>query len=209
MTRFTRRIEVTKLEKEKTLRLPMDKDEEIVDVFKGVKLIWRSSILVLEDIDCNRELENREEKGRKDDYENEVTLSGVLNFIDGLWSSCGDERIIVFTTKEKLDPALLRPGRMDINIHMSYCTPDGFRVLASNYLGIQDHPLFKEIEDLIKEVETTPAEITRELMKADDDSEIALQSLVTFLNQKKVKRHEDITGDRKDETHHLENQENK
>ncbi|KAJ0704928.1 putative P-loop containing nucleoside triphosphate hydrolase [Helianthus annuus] len=38
-----------------------------------------------------------------------VTLSGFLNFIDGLWSSCGDERIIIFTTnrKEKLDPALI------------------------------------------------------------------------------------------------------
>ncbi|KAM0970368.1 hypothetical protein COP2_018833 [Malus domestica] len=40
-----------------------------------------------------------------------VTL-GLLNFIDGLWSSFGDERIIVFTTnkKDRLDPALLRPG---------------------------------------------------------------------------------------------------
>ncbi|KAJ6367141.1 hypothetical protein OIU77_003506 [Salix suchowensis] len=58
-----------------------------------------------------------------------TVLSGLLNFIDGLWSSCGDERIIVFTTghKENPDPALLRPGRMDMHIHMSYCTPrEGF-----------------------------------------------------------------------------------
>ncbi|KAI5319629.1 hypothetical protein L3X38_039337 [Prunus dulcis] len=31
------------------------------------------------------------------------TLSGLLNFMDGLWSSCGDERIIVFTTNHKDD----------------------------------------------------------------------------------------------------------
>ncbi|KAL2898703.1 hypothetical protein RDABS01_006846, partial [Bienertia sinuspersici] len=51
-----------------------------------------------------------------------LSLSGLLNFIDGLWSSCGEERIIILTTnhKERLDPALLRPGRMDLHIHMSY-----------------------------------------------------------------------------------------
>ena len=64
----------------------------------------------------------------------QFTLSGLLNIIDGLWSSCGDERIIVFTTnhKDPLDPALLRPGRMDMHLHMSYCTMDGFKLLASN-----------------------------------------------------------------------------
>ncbi|KAJ0857635.1 putative ATPase, AAA-type, core, P-loop containing nucleoside triphosphate hydrolase [Helianthus annuus] len=87
-----------------------------------------------------------------------VTLSWFLNFIDGLWSSCGDERIIVFTTnrKEKLDPALLRPGRTDVHINMSYCTPCGFRLLASNYHGITQHEQFEEIDDLIGKVEITP-----------------------------------------------------
>nr|KAJ0221000.1 hypothetical protein LSAT_V11C200078340 [Lactuca sativa] len=41
---------------------------------------------------------------------------------------CGDERIMIFTTnhKDKLDAALIRPGRMDFHIHTSYCTPCGF-----------------------------------------------------------------------------------
>lgn len=78
-----------------------------------------------------------------------VTLSGLLNFIDGLWSSCGNERIIIFTTnhKEKLDPALLRPGRMDVHIYMGYCTTAGFRKLATTYLGIKDDKLFGSIDD--------------------------------------------------------------
>ena len=115
-----------------------------------------------------------------------MTLSGLLNFIDGLWTSCGDERIIVFTTnhKDRLDPALLRPGRMDMHIHMSYCTPSGFKILASNYLRIESHCLFTEIEGLIKEVEATPAEVAEELMKSEDP-DIALAGLVAFLQQKK------------------------
>lgn len=118
-----------------------------------------------------------------------MTLSGFLNFIDGLWSSCGDERIIVFTTnhKEKLDPALLRPGRMDVHVHMSYCTPSGFKLLAANYLGIKEHILFEEIEELISTTQVTPAEVAEQLMR-NDDPELVLNGLIEFL---KVKRKED------------------
>ncbi|KAM0022247.1 putative AAA+ ATPase domain, ATPase, AAA-type, core, AAA-type ATPase domain-containing protein [Helianthus debilis subsp. tardiflorus] len=114
-----------------------------------------------------------------------ITLSGFLNFIDGLWSSCGDERIIIFTTnrKDKLDPALLRPGRMDVHINMSYCTPSGFRLLVSNYLGIAQHNLFEEIEDLIGEAEVTPAEVAEQLLN-EDDPDIALGGLIEFFDVK-------------------------
>lgn len=115
----------------------------------------------------------------------QITLSGLLNFIDGLWSSCGDERIIVFTTnhKDRLDSALLRPGRMDVHIEMSYCTFSGFRTLAYNYLKIGEHELFREIEELLLKVQATPAEIAGELMKSDN-ADTALQILVKYLQTK-------------------------
>ncbi|OMO88240.1 hypothetical protein COLO4_20351 [Corchorus olitorius] len=157
--------------------------------------IRNRSIIVIEDIDCTIDIENRQAGGHDQDKGghdlqgkgHELTLSGLLNFIDGLWSSTGDERIIVFTTnnKEKLDPALLRPGRMDMHIHMSYCTPSGFRVLASNYLDITSHDLFHEIDQLMMEVEATPAEIAEELMRSED-ADIALEGLVKFLQNKKL-----------------------
>ncbi|OMO88239.1 hypothetical protein COLO4_20350 [Corchorus olitorius] len=117
------------------------------------------SIVVIEDIDCSIDLEDRQAGGQGRQGKGQLTLSGLLNFIDGLWSSCGDERIIVFTTnhKDKLDPALLRPGRMDMHIHMSYCTP----------------------------IEVTPAEIAEELMKSED-VDIALEGLIKFLLNKKL-----------------------
>ncbi|PRQ47453.1 putative ATPase, AAA-type, core, P-loop containing nucleoside triphosphate hydrolase [Rosa chinensis] len=109
---------------------------------KALMSTTNRSIVVFEDIDCSKESVNRESAESKNfmvsKAESKFTLSGLLNVVDGLWSSCGDERIIVFTTnhKERLEPALLRPGRMDVRIHMSYCTPRGFKTLASNYLGI-------------------------------------------------------------------------
>ncbi|XP_058213282.1 AAA-ATPase At3g50940-like [Rhododendron vialii] len=160
------------------------------------------SVLVVEDIDCSIELQDRMKaaakkaaaKGRDpfqygygyDPGSSGVTLSGLLNFIDGLWSSCGDERIIIFTTnhKEKLDPALLRPGRMDVHIHMSYCTPCGFKMLAQNYLGISEHPLFMEIEQLMVMKKVTPAEVGEQLLK-NEEAESALRGLIEFLEEKK------------------------
>ncbi|OAY82697.1 putative mitochondrial chaperone bcs1 [Ananas comosus] len=151
------------------------------------------SILVIEDIDCTINIQQRGEKEDQNTSDNDkVTLSGLLNFVDGLWSTSGEERIIVFTTnyKERLDPALLRPGRMDMHIHMSYCGIDAFRVLASNYHAINDHKLFPEIEGLITEVEIAPAAVAEELMRSDD-TDAALQGLLDFLKAKRNGKNED------------------
>lgn len=151
------------------------------------------SIIVIEDIDCSVEMHDRRHPFDDDPSGNntastKLTLSGLLNFIDGLWSTCGDERIIIFTTnyKDKLDPALLRPGRMDLHIHMSYCTPEGFKVLALNYLGInEEYNHFREIKNLIEKVEVTPAEIAEELMRSED-VDVALEGVANFLKRKRT-----------------------
>ncbi|MED6142644.1 hypothetical protein PIB30_115827, partial [Stylosanthes scabra] len=87
--------------------------------------------------------------------------------------------------KELIDPALLRPGRMDLHIHMSYCSFNGFKTLASNYLGIQNHhhPLFDDIQGLLDKVNATPAEVAGELMKSDN-VDISLKGLINFLQCK-------------------------
>ncbi|KAL4577656.1 hypothetical protein LXL04_013767 [Taraxacum kok-saghyz] len=184
-------------------------DLELTDVKSNSELrtlllaTANQSILVVEDIDCSVEFHDREakeaekalaqKKGKSHSIdEKKVTLSGFLNYIDGLWSSCGDERIIIFTTnrKEKLDPALIRPGRMDVHIHMSYCTPCGFRQLVSNYLGITQHNLFKQIEDLICEINVTPAEIAEQLL-THDDPDIVFGGLIEFFDVKRNENEEE------------------
>ncbi|KAK7853298.1 aaa-atpase [Quercus suber] len=140
------------------------------------------SILVIEDIDCSVEMNDRQ---NEDQYE--LPHSKVSKV-------CGDERIIVFTTnhKDRLDPALLRPGRMDVHINMSYCTSRGFKLLASNYLGIhhgKSHHLYGEIEGLIDSTKVTPAEVAEELMKSED-ANVALEELANFLKRKQVESNE-------------------
>jgi len=103
--------------------------------------------------------------------------------VDGLWSCCGDERIFVFTTNhiEKLDKALLRPGRMDMQIELSYCTFPSFRVLAHNYLSVQEHPLFAKIESAFVGKTLTPAQIAEILIKDKSDVDVALGSVLAAL----------------------------
>ncbi|KAK4344578.1 hypothetical protein RND71_034754 [Anisodus tanguticus] len=147
------------------------------------------SILVIEDIDCSIKLDNREKEEEKENKHNRVTLSGILNFLDGIWSCCGEERIIVVTTNDidKLDAALLRPGRMDMHIHMSFCRLSAFKQLVFNYLGIRQHDMFAQIGGLLEEVEVTPAVVAGELLKSKNPT-ISLQGLLEFLENKIAER---------------------
>jgi SpoVK/Ycf46/Vps4 family AAA+-type ATPase len=125
--------------------------------------------------------------GREDEI-SQVTLSGLLNFTDGLWSCCGSERIIIFTTNhiEKLDPALLRSGRMDMHIHLSWCTFTAFQVLAYNNLGLEKHDLFPEVEKAILDKAITPADVSEHLLKSKRNPTAALKGLIQVLHKTKL-----------------------
>lgn len=172
------------------------------------KLLMKTSsksIIVIEDIDCSINLTNRNKSNaapaRKNAYDagsppgtnggedggNTITLSGLLNFTDGLWSCCGSERIFVFTTNhiEKLDPALLRSGRMDMHIHMSYCSFPALKILLKNYLGFEETDLERdaaeEFKAVIEAAAMTPADISEVLIKNRRDKNKAVDELLDTL----------------------------
>ncbi|GMY13554.1 aaa-atpase asd, mitochondrial [Fagus crenata] len=165
------------------------------------------SIIVIEDIDCSldltgqrmkkKEKEKDEEpkdtvkkmKKGEEESDSKVTLSGLLNFIDGLWSAIGGERIIIFTTNyvEKLDPALIRRGRMDKHIELSYCGFEAFKVLAKNYLDVDSHHLFATIGHMLEETKMTPADVAENLMPKSlyEDAEPCLEKLIEAIKTAK------------------------
>ncbi|KAG2657847.1 hypothetical protein PVAP13_1KG168110 [Panicum virgatum] len=140
------------------------------------------SIVVIEDIDCSFDdvTGQRSNQGRRsgwlrynnDNDTSKVTLSGLLKFIDGVWSAQSGERIIVLTTNfpEKLESALIRSGRMDMHIEMSYCCFEAFKTLANNYLEVEAHPLFQRVEELLQVVKITPADVAECLLCPQTDS---------------------------------------
>jgi len=149
----------------------------------------------------DKKSEEEDEDDDDDDDEEEkrkskVTLSGLLNCIDGIWSSCGGERIIIFTTNfvDKLDPALIRRGRMDKHIEMSYCSYQAFKVLAKNYLDVESHDdLFPIIEKLLGETNMSPADVAENLMpkSTTEDVEACLKNLIQYLEIAKEKEEEE------------------
>lgn len=75
------------------------------------------SLLLLEDVDSAFE-----QRKKSKDVQNRLSFSGFLNAIDGAASK--DGTIIFMTTnhREKLDAALIRPGRADVHVEFGYAT---------------------------------------------------------------------------------------
>jgi chaperone BCS1 len=92
-------------------------DEGLRDLLSDVP---KNTIVLIEDIDCI--YDQREVK----DDDCKVTFSGLLNAIDGV--AAGEGRILMMTTNhpEKLDPALIRPGRADLRVDIGW--PDAGQI---------------------------------------------------------------------------------
>jgi chaperone BCS1 len=114
--------------------LPVD---QLVNIAEAFSSAYGDAILVIEDIDSSKSTQKRDEKieilGRPQispgNYGLEIkaeSLSAVLNSIDGITAK--DGRVLVMTTnhKEDIDPALLRPGRIDLDLEIGHITNESF-----------------------------------------------------------------------------------
>lgn len=105
-------------------------DRSLVSAMNDVE---QNSVILFEDVDCMKSGDARsyaeetspppqsKPPGTKDDRFG-VTLSGLLNALDGF--SAPDNVLFVMTSNriEALDPALLRPGRIDYRLHLGKAT---------------------------------------------------------------------------------------
>uniref|UniRef100_A0A7N0U6V7 AAA+ ATPase domain-containing protein n=1 Tax=Kalanchoe fedtschenkoi TaxID=63787 RepID=A0A7N0U6V7_KALFE len=113
-----------------------------------------------------------------------LSLTGLLNFMDGLASSCGEEKVMVFTvnSKDAIDPAVLRPGRIDVHIHFPLCDFSSFKTLASSHLGVKEHKLFNQVEEMLQSgASLSPAEIGELMMSNRSSPTRALKSVISAL----------------------------
>jgi len=94
------------------------------DALRGlVDALPPATLLLIEDVDCvfKTERTTTEQTG--------VTLSGLLNALDGVSSREG--RVLFLTTNhpDRLDSALIRPGRVDRKIELGHASSDQARRL--------------------------------------------------------------------------------
>ena len=83
----------------------------------------RNSILLLEDIDAAFPSREAGQAGAAHDGLSRVTLTGLLNALDGVVASEGRLTFLTTNYPARLDPALTRPGRVDLKLELGHCRP--------------------------------------------------------------------------------------
>jgi chaperone BCS1 len=86
------------------------------------------SIVLLEDIDTIV-------AGRKMQGDVGVSFSGLLNALDGVASRPGIITVLTTNHFEKLDPALIRTGRIDYRQHFAAATAEQVRRYVRHFYG--------------------------------------------------------------------------
>lgn len=157
-------------------------------------------LYVIEDIDAmgdivlRREWKKPEIKLEKSDDpfaivdENEllkepIDLSFLLNILDGTLESAGRMLVITSNFPERIDRALIRPGRIDMIVRFSRCSLKVLRDMVEGFydLPAPEHPIW--IEDNGANLKWTPAEVNQILFRNFDTPRAALDELLLLTPQ--------------------------
>ena len=159
-------------------------DMETVSLYRNVPINKR--IYLLEDLDAETDICHKRETAKdvqnkpkiKDKYElamkrlnkKKITLSGILNALDGVIEVKGSIIVITTNHRDKLDPALLRYGRITMDIEMKAMLSEDAHQLISKY-----YPKYKS-NFTIHDYTITPATLDAFCKQSDSLSE--LQELI-------------------------------
>lgn len=139
----------------------IDDDGSLLELMNEIE---PRSMLLLEDIDIVHGARERDDKSPG------VTLSGLLNALDGMMTPHG--LIVVFTSNRAgvLDPALTRPGRMDRREHLGFVDEDQIAGLAEVALG-------RRVDLPSPNHDISPAEVVEVLKRHLGDEEASIGAL--------------------------------
>lgn len=130
------------------------------------------------------------EAQREMDIEDELDLATVLNCLDGVLET--PHRIMILTSNfpEQFDPALIRPGRIDMICEFTKCTRRMIRDLYCRYFSGDHQGMCISDSDLdvavskIPELMWSPAEVVQIMMINFNTRPMALQTLADTTPEK-------------------------
>ncbi len=142
------------------------------DLQENLRKMPKESILLLEDIDATF-VQRKKGSG----FKNKVTFSGLLNALDGAVAYDGSLVLMTTNHKEKLDPALTRPGRIDISLHIGMATRDQIRRLFSYFYMSWE----SKDEALIQKKQKQVDRMASQFAEVFPDETISMASIQGFL----------------------------
>lgn len=132
-------------------------------------------IYVIEDIDCLTNITHSREQTEPEEknpyvFGEELTLSFLLNLLDGILETPG--RILIVTTNhiEKLDKAFIRPGRIDVNLEVGFCSLD---MIVDMFNFFYEEPCDALFVDFKYNGGITPAELNKSILNHYNNKEMA------------------------------------
>jgi hypothetical protein len=149
-------------------------DKKLVELISGVGGDRKGAVLILEDIDTVRASHDRDEANGNDSPD-KVTLQGLLNVLDGVLTPNGLLSIMTTNNKDALDKALIRPGRADKIVEITYVDDEQLSRLCERFVG---HPV--ELPP-VGNLQITPATVVGIFKEQLDDRGDALMKLRRFI----------------------------
>jgi chaperone BCS1 len=125
------------------------------------------AFVILEDVDAAFNGRDAESKG--------VTMSGLLNAIDGAASKDGCVLFVSTNHVERLDPALRRPGRLDVQIELAYADRSQRRRLFERFFPQSTRG--EEFAGHSRDVPLTIAELQEYLLERRHDEFLAVREV--------------------------------
>jgi len=134
----------------------IDTNDKLKACLDKINQNGKGGIIVFEDIDCMSNVALKRDGTMQINERDKLTLSFVLNCIDGAMS-LNDCIYIITTNKiDKLDEAILRPGRMDIKMELTYCNR---YQLKNIYMDLYNNELEERILKKFDEHKYTTSEV--------------------------------------------------
>jgi chaperone BCS1 len=119
--------------------------------------------------------------------EDPITLDDILNLWDGIRETSGRIMIMSSNHYNDLDPALKRPGRIDIELELSHTSR---KVIGEIYKHLFDKTICPDALELIPDRVYTPAEIINVYTDVEHDPDKFVEKLI--LCESKKKKSDDI-----------------
>jgi hypothetical protein len=113
---------------------------------------------------------------KEEEEKEQLDLSFLLNLLDGTLEASGRILCISSNFPERIDKALIRPGRVDMIVHFKKCNRAVLQEMVSSFYD-------KSFEDWTSETmdyKWTPAEVNQILFRNFDSPEDAIQELTTL-----------------------------